>query len=1012
MEDNILDLTEKSLYNKICQYIHIMRRNNMKLRSRICAGLLAVTVLLTGCNADVQSAIPDDNSNNATSAVTEDVGVYTSSQATTTVTGGGSSDENSSVPANDTESVPEVVDTELPSESEIPADTTGSTFSVGEYDVKPPIEAVVPPAGMTGASTTTVKTTSSDKKEDEPQDNTVTTTTTPQTKPAVKPQDKPAENTTGLTESGKGTEGTAAKGEYNYGEALQKAILFYELQRSGDIDEANARTNWRGDSGMNDGADVGLDLTGGLYDAGDNVKFNLPMAYTSAMLAWSVYEDRDAYKQSGQLEYVLDTIRWVNDYLIKCHPEDDVYYYQVGDGNKDHAWWGAAEVMQMDRPSFKVTINNPGSAVVAEAAASLAACAAVFKDSDPAYAKKCLTHAKQLYDFAERTKSDSGYTAANGFYNSWSGFYDELAWAGAWIYIATKDSAYLTKAENYAAQAGGNYKWTQCWDDVFTGAAVLLAQLTNKQTYKDKVEKNLDWWTTGTGGERITYSPKGLAWLDSWGSLRYATTAGFIAAVYADWDGCPDSKRDTYMKLCESQTNYALGSTGRSFVVGYGTNSPEHPHHRTAQASWADNMNEPNYHRHTLYGALVGGPNANDGYSDIVSDFNCNEVACDYNAGFVGALAKMYKKYGGKTIKDFGAIENKGEELYVEQRINAQGNGFTEIKAMIYNKTAWPARVTDDLELRYFIDLSELYEAGGSASDISISLNYAEGAKSGGVYCWNEKKHIYYVSIDFSGVKIYPGGQSAFKKEVQFRILSNSGVWDPNNDPSYVELVGTNGSSMERAAHVGLYEGGKLVFGTEPDGKSAGALKPVTPSTGGQSGNANQDQNGQGGGNVTTTTSKPLPQNPTAEDNGVAVTVSQQQASGNGNTIQFSLEMKNNTGRAIDLSQLTMEYYFTCDGNSDLNFWCDHAAIGGSGYTAVTDSTKGKFSKASGKNADTKCTISFGSGSIAAGDHLTLQVRVTRADWTEFNLGNDYSAGNAEHIVILRNNSPIFGDKP
>ena len=84
----------------------------MKLRSRVCAGLLAVTVLLTGCNADVQSTVPDDTSNNATSAVTEDGGEHTSSQATTTVTGGSSSDDNGSVPANDTESAPEAEDTE------------------------------------------------------------------------------------------------------------------------------------------------------------------------------------------------------------------------------------------------------------------------------------------------------------------------------------------------------------------------------------------------------------------------------------------------------------------------------------------------------------------------------------------------------------------------------------------------------------------------------------------------------------------------------------------------------------------------------------------------------------------------------------------------------------------------------------------------------------------------------------------------------------------------------------
>ena len=63
-----------------------------------------------------------------------------------------------------------------------------------------------------------------------------------------------------LTEKGKGYEGTEGTGKFNYGEALQKSLLFYELQRSGKLPE-NTRCNWRGDSGLTDGADNNVDLT-------------------------------------------------------------------------------------------------------------------------------------------------------------------------------------------------------------------------------------------------------------------------------------------------------------------------------------------------------------------------------------------------------------------------------------------------------------------------------------------------------------------------------------------------------------------------------------------------------------------------------------------------------------------------------------------------------------------------------------------------------------------------------
>ena len=61
-------------------------------------------------------------------------------------------------------------------------------------------------------------------------------------------------------------------------------------------------------------------------------------------------------------------------------------------------------------------------------------------------------------------------------------------------------------------------------------------------------------------------------------------------------------------------------------------------------------------------GALVGGPkDAGGSYNDSRSDYICNEVSCDYNAGLVGAAAGLYTIYktgsvdssvtGAKAIK-------------------------------------------------------------------------------------------------------------------------------------------------------------------------------------------------------------------------------------------------------------------------------------------------------------------------------------------------------------------------
>ena len=786
-------------------------------------------------------------------------------------------------------------------------------------------------------------------------------------------------STKDLTEKGKGYEGIEGTGDYNYGEALQKSILFYELQRSGKLPEYT-RCNWRGDSALNDGADNNIDLTGGWYDAGDNVKFNLPMAYSAAILGWSVYEDKAAYEQSGQLEYILGDIKWVTDYLIKCHPEPEVYYYQVGDGNADHSWWGPCEVMTMNRPSYKVTKDNPGSAVVGEAAAALAVASIVFKDTDKDYSKLCLDHAKSLYAFADSTKSDSGYTAANGFYNSWSGFYDELSWAGCWLYLATDDSKYLTNAKTCFTKAGHDFDWALCWDDVHIGAAVMLAKITGEKAYKDEVQKHLDYWSCGTSdGKRITYSPKGLAWLDQWGSLRYATTTSFVATVYSRWDGCPKDKVSVYWDFAVSQANYALGSSGRSYVVGFGENPPTHPHHRTSQGSYCDNMNEPGEARHTLYGALVGGPDASDGYTDTVSDYNKNEVACDYNAGFTGLMAAMYSKYHGKTLVDFGAVEEvPNNEYSAECSLNVQGNDFAEIKALIYNKTAWPARTADKLEFRYFVDLSEIYKAGGDASGVKISTNYMQSGRVDGLKVWNEENHIYYLSVVFDDGNLRPGGQSQYKSEIQVRMTSPNGAWDNKNDFSF-----SNGAV--------LLDDGKLVFGTLPDkegtgsGESVGGADPAKET--GSSATQTQPAGGSG----------------SASSGDLSIKMNYDNNGSSANAIAGTIEITNNGSSTVDLSKIKINYYFTKDGG-DMVFDCYHAATNSSTgkYTALTDKVKGTYSAATGEDRDTCLTITVGSGSLAKGDTLTISFSAHRSDWQNMDLSNDWSHKSVNNIEIVK----------
>lgn len=67
-----------------------------------------------------------------------------------------------------------------------------------------------------------------------------------------------------------------------------------------------------------------------------------------------------------------------------------------------------------------------------------------------------------------------------------------------------------------------------------------------------------------------------------------------------------------------------------------GASCPNQP----ASCGWNE-FNSPNPNGQVLNGALAGGPDINDNYQDNRDNYQQNEVALDYNAGFQSALAGL-----------------------------------------------------------------------------------------------------------------------------------------------------------------------------------------------------------------------------------------------------------------------------------------------------------------------------------------------------------------------------------
>ena len=194
------------------------------------------------------------------------------------------------------------------------------------------------------------------------------------------------------------------------------SIEFYEANRCGRL--VNSRVHWRNDSFLDDGQLEGVDLEGGYFDAGDHVKFGFPFAWFTTVLNYGLLEAKAGYEAAGQLQQGLGVVKWSLDYFIKAHVAPNEFYGQTGEGGQDHGYWGRPEDWHLGpRRSFKITQQTPGSDLAGEAAAAFASGYLVFKDVNATYADILLTHARQLYDFANNYRGK--YTdaiPASGFY--------------------------------------------------------------------------------------------------------------------------------------------------------------------------------------------------------------------------------------------------------------------------------------------------------------------------------------------------------------------------------------------------------------------------------------------------------------------------------------------------------------------------------------------------------------------------------------------------------------------
>ncbi len=131
----------------------------------------------------------------------------------------------------------------------------------------------------------------------------------------------------------------------------------------------------------------------------------------------------------------------------------------------------------------------------------------------------------------------------------------------------------------------------------------------------------------------------------------------------------------------------------------------------------------------------------------------------------------------------------------------------------------------------------------------------------------------------------------------------------------------------------------------------------------------------------------------------------------NGNTsnqtdnISMSFKVTNTGSSPVNLPDLKIRYYYTIDGETSQNFWCDYSNIGS---TKIT----GNFIKLATpvSTADYYLEIGFTSdaGTLSPGNYVQINSRMSKSNWTQYNQTNDFSFNASSSSWVLWSKTPAY----
>jgi len=408
----------------------------------------------------------------------------------------------------------------------------------------------------------------------------------------------------------------------------------------------------------------------GWYDAGDYNKYIVNSGITTSTLL-SLYEDFPDYMKTVKLNIpesgnglpdVLNEILWNLRWMQTMQDPDD--------GGVYHKLTNAAfDKMEMpDQATEPRYVVQKGSAATLDFAAVMAQAGRIFanyKKQLPGLSDSCLAQARKAWEWAIRNPAviynqdemnkkfePKVTTGAYGDRN----FTDEFIWAASELFVTTHNKEFLSTINLLPDTTMPIPTWSQVKLLGYYTLAKNSASLgDNAPKELPEIKKRLlalaDNLIAGADENAYQTVMNKSKRNFNWGSNSVAANQG-IALIQAY--RLSGNKR--YLDFALANLDYILGrnGTGYSYLTGFGSKTPMHPHHRP---SVADGIVEP------VPGLLAGGPNPgmqdkikvpslnpDEAYIDDDRAYAVNEIAINWNAPFaylanaIEALQAQFKK--------------------------------------------------------------------------------------------------------------------------------------------------------------------------------------------------------------------------------------------------------------------------------------------------------------------------------------------------------------------------------